>query len=51
MVKKYTVDKKIIQELTRAVKELTKALEKSNLNKLQLGRVRIVFGKNIYCSI
>jgi len=33
MVKKYTVDKKIIQELTRAVKELTKALEKSNLNK------------------
>ena len=32
MVKKYTVDKKIIQELTRAVKELTKALEKSNLN-------------------
>ena len=33
MVKKYNVDKDIIQKLTKAVKELTNTLKKNNLKK------------------
>ena len=33
MAKKDTVDKKIIEELTKAVKTLTKTLKNINLNK------------------
>ena len=41
MVKKYNVDKDIIQKLTKAVKELTNTLKKNNLKKNTFEKVEI----------
>ena len=41
MVKKYNVDKDIIQKLTKAVKELTNTLKKNNLKKNTFEKVGI----------
>ena len=41
MIKKYTIDKNVIQELTKAVKQLTQALKKNNLKKSTFEKVEI----------
>ena len=41
MIKKYTVDKNIIQELTKAVKQLTEVIKKNNLKKDTFEKVDI----------